>query len=349
MNKTITPQASHRKDISFQHPTDEWKQKWESPRSYWNELADFSEDLVDPFSCTPQWQIPFHEVFMPNRRLLVHRSDDSLVSLAEKNLGNQEIIITPIEANWLFGTPLLGKSPVDLLSEVIKSTRPRDIYIRRRLFISGIALGGKLQKELWKNYGDDFNMQSYSTEIMCRASLEGGVDGYMSRRSANHRRSLKKQIKRAQHKGIYFERKSPDNPDAASEIFNRMLNVELSSWKAKIKRGMEQPRPRRFYHAMLQRLTQTQDARVIFARHNENDIGYIFGGLAGNVYRGQQFSFANDWKKYSVGNLLQYQTIKWLCEEGMSRYDMGPDMPYKHHWTEQFPKINTVMIDLGHC
>ena len=79
----------------------------------------------------------------------------------------------------------------------------------------------------------------------------------------------------------------------------------------------------------------TGGARVIIARHSERDIGFIFGGVTNGIYRGQQFSFADAWRKASIGNLLQLEQIRWLCEEGATRYDMGPMMDYKRHWTEQ--------------
>ena len=79
-------------------------------------------------------------------------------------------------------------------------------------------------------------------------------------------------------------------------------------------------------------------ARVIFARHEEKDIGFIFGGVARGIYRGQQFSYDTDWSRNSIGNTLQYEQITWLCEENILRYDMGPitgpRMEYKQHWTE---------------
>jgi CelD/BcsL family acetyltransferase involved in cellulose biosynthesis len=76
----------------------------------------------------------------------------------------------------------------------------------------------------------------------------------------------------------------------------------------------------------------------MFATHEGRDIGYIFGGMAGEIYRGQQFSFDDTWRDMSIGNLLQYEQLAWLCEEGAHRYDMGPltgpFMEYKEHWTE---------------
>ena len=85
---------------------------------------------------------------------------------------------------------------------------------------------------------------------------------------------------------------------------------------------------------MLKRLAVSGNGRVIFARHARGDIGFIFGGPAGTVYRRQQFSYADDWQAASIGNLLQLEQVRWLCEEGATRYDMGPFKGYKRHWTE---------------
>ena len=54
------------------------------------------------------------------------------------------------------------------------------------------------------------------------------------------------------------------------------------------------------------------------ALHEGKDIGFIFGSMAGQIYRGQQFSFDDSWSHASIGNVLQTEQIKWLCEEGQS-------------------------------
>ena len=103
-----------------------------------------------------------------------------------------------------------------------------------------------------------------------------------------------------------------------------MLAVELQSWKGIAGRGMEQPGVTDFYRRMLRELSETAEARVIMARFEGRDIGFIFGGMLGKIYRGQQFSFVDDWAAGSIGNTLQAEQIKWLCEEGANRYDLGP-------------------------
>lgn len=95
----------------------------------------------------------------------------------------------------------------------------------------------------------------------------------------------------------------------------------------------------------IRRLAAQGTARVMFARHEGQDIGFIFGGMLGPCYRGQQFSYDAAWKALSIGNLLQVEQIRWLCEEGAVRYDMGTasgePMAYKLHWTEAHPTSQT--------
>ena len=111
---------------------------------------------------------------------------------------------------------------------------------------------------------------------------------------------------------------------------------------------MAEPPSLQFYKAMLRRMAIAGTARVMFARDGEGrDIGFIFGGLAGTTYRGQQFSFVEQWRSASIGNLLQIEQIGWLCEEGVRRYDMGPEMRYKHHWTERQTAMSTWLLRPG--
>ena len=131
-----------------------------------------------------------------------------------------------------------------------------------------------------------------------------------------------------------------------------MIAVEKRSWKGRLGCGMDSPGPRQFYVAMLRRLASLWRTRVAFARHDEQDIGFIFGGVIGKVYRGQQFSFAWNWADVSVGNLLQFEQISRLCDEGATRYDLGPllgpHMHYKSHWAEvELPIVTCELITIG--
>ena len=145
-----------------------------------------------------------------------------------------------------------------------------------------------------------------------------------------------------------YERHCPRSIEEADEIYNRMLAVELASWKGINDCGMAEPISKVFYDAMLKRLVGSGDARIIVALHEGKDIGFIFGSMAGQIYRGQQFSFDDSWSHASIGKVMQTEQIKSLCKEGAIRYGMGPRfvpaMDYKKHWTERLYHIQTWLL-----
>jgi hypothetical protein len=310
--------------------------------------AAISTDQADPFCCAPSWQLAFHDAFSPKRRLLIESSSDGLIAFAENVFSPGNVYMTSIEPHWFFGCPLLGEDSVDLLSEAIICFENFYAPSFPKIMISGVRPGGAFAQRLVRTFGSSFDFYVHLKGMQCSASLLGGLDGYLSRRSANHRHKLQKAARRALEKGVSFERVSPASPEEAATIYARMVNIELASWKGIGRCGMAEPPARQFYDFMLYRLVQSNDARVIFAQYEGRDIGFIFGGMAGKFYRGQQFSYADDWKKFSIGNLMQMEKIRWLCEEGAQRYDMGPlvgpRMAYKAHWTEIAIPIQTWVL-----
>ena len=128
-----------------------------------------------------------------------------------------------------------------------------------------------------------------------------------------------------------------------------MLAVENASWKGLRRCGMAEHPAKEFYSTMLHRISISKEGRIILARKDDDVVGFIFGGLAGRIYRGQQFSYADAWKDLSLGNLMQFEQIKWLCEEHCVRYDMGPmngpRMAYKKHWVEKELEIQTWLLE----
>jgi CelD/BcsL family acetyltransferase involved in cellulose biosynthesis len=315
--------------------------EFEHIRAAWIHAA-ISTKQADPFCSSPAWQIAFHEALSPERRLLVESASGSVICFAEIIFSPSDIYLTPIETHWFFGCPLLGRHAVDLLVRAMECIAKEYAPHFPKIVISGIRPRSSLVGRLIQAFSKDFNIYLHSSGLQCAASLNGGLDGFLSRRSANFRSKLKKACKRASAKGVYFERILPVTPEDAAATYARMIAVEETSWKGIHACGMAEPPAKALYGAMISRLSQYADARVIMARYEDEDIGFISGGMAGNIYRGQQFSYNDAWKEFSIGNIMQFEQLKWLCEEKAVRYDMGPldnqGMGYKAHWTEKrFP------------
>jgi len=313
----------------------------------WRQAA-LRTNQADPFCCTPCWQLSFHYAFSPHRRIFHVEQAGNVVALAEKVFSQNDIVLTPLEPHWSFGSPLLGPESEKILHELLPSIAKRYGNRMPRLLLSGVRSGGTRAGRITSRFKALFDISRHASGVQCAASLAGGFDGFLSRRSSGFRKNIKKEHVRAAGAGITYERLSPASREECAQIFDRMYAIELTSWKGINQCGMEQEPATTFYKMLLCSLAVTSDARVVIAQQNGADIGFIFGGLAGRVYRGQQLSYNDKWSRYAVGNQLQYEQIRWLCEEGARRYDMGPilgsRMEYKERWTEKKYPITALML-----
>lgn len=310
----------------------------------WRQLA-LRTQQADPFCSGPLWQLSFHAAMSPRRPLYIRTDGEAVLAFAGQPLSDGTVALTPIESHWLFGACLLGRAAPALLEAWLGESGTRAFS---KILISGVRPGGRRAVHLLRRLEKDFHVLHFADGLQCAASLRDGLEGFLSRRSANHRQKLGKAMRRARQAGIVFERHAPQSDEEAALLYARMLAVEKASWKGIAACGMTEQPARQLYAVLIRNLARQGLARIMFARHEETDIGFIFGGKAGNIYRGQQFSYREVWKRWGIGNLLQVEQVRWLCEEGARRYDMGPldggPMRYKEHWTEKRLPIQSWLL-----
>ncbi|MEY2981065.1 MAG: hypothetical protein RL562_1292 [Planctomycetota bacterium] len=298
----------------------------------WTRLAH-STPAADPFSCGPAWQRSCLEAFHDGAELFVRHDDERLAAFALFQDEGHAPFLGPPDRGWRFGRTLLGAGAEELLLDLLNSLGGA---------VSSVLLSGMERADpdaMWMLLDlvartRDHAMLHVSDTKMAHASLRGGYDGYWSRRSPKFRRDVRRCRRRAEREGVTFERCVPRSLADAGAAYRRMCALDDRSWKGRMGDGIGGAGSHHFYLRLLERLATSSDARVVFARARDHDIGFVFGGLAGAVYRGQQFSFDEAWFDLSIGNLLQDQMLAWLCEEGIERYDMGPEMPYMRRFAE---------------
>jgi len=313
----------------------------DDPDSIWNRAAAQTQQ-GDPFSCRTEWQLSIQQTFFPKRRLHLRANASAFLALAERRYPELGPTLEPIDSLWLFGSPLLGPGAIDLLEDLLEERmlagQPAN------LVLSGVQPDQPLRARILRSFHDRFEIFRARTIGVCSASLDGGLEGFLGRRSALFRKRLRQAARRASVRGLCFERIRPKSRAESDAAFRRMLAVERTSWKGLADCGITESGSTRFYRTLARRLAVSRSGRAIFARAGERDVGFIFGGVAGEVYRGQQFSYAEDWHADSIGNLLQQEQIRWLEEDGVARYDMGPMMDYKRHWTEQRIPMQVLLL-----
>ncbi len=313
---------------------------FEQSDSLLNRLAAQS-DLADPLCSRSEWLFAFHEVFASTRELHLRQTDDSILALAGSTHPTIGPLLEPLEAHWFFSRPLLGPNAVHLLEELL--AEPVHKIRRPCVAISGVELDSPLLSRLLRCLAGRYEVGCLDPITFRSAELSGGADGFLSRRTRKFRSNLKRAVQKAKAEGLVFERCTPESDADATATFARMVAVETESWKGIENCGMTEEPYRTFYDAIFKRMSRNGISRAIFARHDGVDIGFVMGGVDGTCYRGQQFSYCANWAEFSVGNLLQWEMIQWLCEQNITRYDMGSILEYKAHWAEVELKSHTLV------
>ena len=287
-------------------------------------------DDIDHFCSSSDWLLPAAEALMPRRETFVHQCEYGWMTLmrAQQPVGD---VLEPLEAMWALGCPLVTTAPQLLARELVDEcarTAPRAL-----LFLSGFVRSSRRFVETVRTLDRRYALRlGPSTRRHC-ADLRDGVDGWLSRRSANVRRGLVRAQRRARDEGIEIVPvEVPANH--ADRVYERLLAVERKSWKAHEGVSILHSEMLGFYRLMLRRLAKRRAARLMFARRDGEDVAYILGGLFGHTYRGLQFSFDRQLEQLSLGNLCQLEQVRALCEEGIEVYDLGAEVEYKRRWGE---------------
>lgn len=301
---------------------------------HWDDMAARAE-VPDAASGCSAWQISALEASRRRANPVIFRqSAGGQIAFSFSRLG-KALKLQAWESHWKFASPLLGEAAVDILIETASDLRQRLTDVPISIEVSGLSVGGP-PRALTRRF-EPCSWRPHSRHAA--ASLDGGLDGWLSRRSSGFRRSLRRMRSNATDAGLTFERCAPTTDEGAQDAYVRMLAVERQSWKGKCRSGLMELQA--FYHALLRRYALHEQARIIFARRDGRDVGFCFGGLVAGSYRGQQTSYAEEVAALGVGNLMHVETTHWLCEEGARLHHFGPmqyGMAYKARFGELRPR-----------
>ncbi len=299
---------------------------------------------IDHFCSSSFWILPAWRAFLPDHRLWAHESEHGFVALGigtDRSLGTYA---HPLEASWALASPFVGPDSASLTRQFASFCRRTSVNWDI-LFLSGISPESKAFQELIRGFRGHFSLGLGPSSIRRVASLEGGIEGFLQRRSSKFRASLRRTRRRGEDAGIEVDYIDEANAEeAASDLFDRALAVEHKSWKADADTGIIDGPMKTFYRHMLPRLAQRGALRFLFLNLDGEDIAYCFGAVFNDGFRGLQMSYVDDFADHSPGSLAQLRMIEELCDEGVTTYDLGSDMDYKRRWAEQGMETLAVIV-----
>lgn len=296
---------------------------------------------IDRFCSSSAWILAANAALMPPRAGFSFRGQHGFLVAARGVHPAGFPYIEPIELAWGLASPLIGRDAQALAEEVVPVLAARRDW--QLAIFAGMTSDGPQRRALDREMPGRWERRRGTPTVRHVASLAGGVDGFLSRRSRELRKSLRKSLRAAAEQRVTFEsvRVSAAEADA---LYDRIQAVEANSWKAREGVGISTGQMRAFYGHMLPRLCALGQQRTMFARLDDRDVGYILGAVALGEYRGLQFSYHDDHADLGLGGLLQYHQILALCDEGVERYDLGTEMDYKRRWAEDVMETEMLVV-----
>ncbi len=297
---------------------------------------------IDRFCSSSAWILAAHDALMGERTPWVWQTDDGWLALARRHRDDGSVVLEPLELAWGLASPILGAAPAAVARSLVALAAADRTW--HAMLLAGVAEGGQADRALraalplgWR-WGRGVVTQRYV------ASLDGGVDGFLGRRSRNLRKGLRVAVREALAAGLTFETVRPTTAAEIDGALDRIVAIERRSWKGQGGVGVDQGPMLTFYQRMCHALAPRDRMRLIIARHQDQDIAFILGGVFAGEYRGLQFSFDNTYRRHALGNLLQLRQIEALGEEGIGLYDLGTAMPYKERWAENVVETRLLVI-----
>lgn len=289
---------------------------------------------VDVFCSSSQWILPAAAALMPAGAPFVFRGEHGYVAALVRRRSAYRAVES-LEAGWGLACPIVGPRAEAIAADFVRICQSH-AAAWDLLLLTGIPARSVLLDSLLARLSARYRVGLGPQTQRHVASLEGGLDGFLGRRSRNFRRGLQRALRRADAAGVEFVTCEVATKREATTLYARILEVERRSWKGRTGVGIDRGRMRRFYAGMIRRLAEAGALRTVIARHQGEDVAYLLGAVWGSTYRGLQFGFDDRLRDTGLGNVIQYHQLRLACEHGaITEYDLGTGGDYKQRWAER--------------
>ncbi len=302
----------------------------------WDAAVDRTPD-ADEFCASSIWSFAAASSFPEHDAPVVVGDGRSFAGMRRATGEDGARLLLGLDPVWGFATPMVGH-PVQAarLLAARLTLDEHDVAVVTGQRTDGIGL-----QCLVRVLGDRHRLLQGPTELRLQADLSSGLEPWLARRSSRFRQRLGQIRRRADAAGIEVVDCSALPPDVA---LDRILDVEVRSWKGEAGTGLASGSLAGFYRRMAWRLAAGDQLRLLFARQGDRDVGYVLGGIRGRTYRGLQLSYDARLADHGIGHLLQIHQLESLAGTGIDVYDLGMDMPYKRRWTDRVVETFAVLV-----
>jgi Acetyltransferase (GNAT) domain len=304
-------------------------------RADWDRAVNESAGL-DPWSSGSDWSFSAHQTWGTGPEL-IGRSDDGWAAFGRVQTEDARALVG-LDPVWAFASPIVGRNSARLamdVADLVESDLDWDL-----VFLSGLVEGSLLDDACIGGFGRHHQLFVGPTTPRLVADVSD-YEKWWARRGDKFRRNVRRATRAADDAGLTIE--VADLMTAAA-LMDRLLTIESNSWKGLEDSGLLGGEMAGFYARMTSGLREGGNVRAAIAVRDGVDVGYILGAVRGDTYRGLQVSFVAGFESFSIGHLLQHHEVKRVCAAGLTRYDLGMDIEYKHRWSDFTEETRTIVV-----
>ncbi len=304
--------------------------------AHWDRAVDRTPD-VDAFCASTIWSFSAATSFPHAADPVVVGTGDAFCGMRSLVTEDGRPVLVGLDPVWGFAMPLVGPPMAAAATLAARlSLEPFDLAV-----VAGQSDDTAMLAAMARTVGESYRLFRGATQQRLRADLSTGVESWFRRRTPRFRQRLRGLRRVADERGLDIVDLSSMAPDA---VFDRILAVESTSWKGDDGTGLAGDDLATFYRQICHRLAAQDHLRVLVARLDDHDVGFILGGIRGDTYRGLQLSYARSVHDLGVGHLLQFHQIERLVTERIGVYDLGMDMEYKRRWADRADETFSVIV-----
>ncbi len=295
---------------------------------------------IDHFCSCTHWVLPAHAAFHADHTAFVAPLDAGFMALSRGQTSGLGRFYAALEAMWGLACPLVGERQDALGAEAaLALAAQRDRW--DVLWLGGIVRDGALFQALVRGLTRTAQLRLGPVTTRHQASLEGGFEGWLGRRSALFRKRIRQTLRGLERAHIELEwvdtRAVSHGLGGADGValFQRIHAIEPRSWKGTEGTGFVGGDMLSFYREMVPRLAAgvatAGDDRALGRRghrvHLRRDLGRHVSWSADQLRRSASASCR--W-----ATSCRPRRSRSLADDGVRTYDLGSEMEYKARWAE---------------
>lgn len=183
------------------------------------------------------------------------------------------------------------------------------------------------------------------------AQLNYDWEAYQAAWSGNHRRHMRKSLRKANEDGgVELDIRRPSSAAEAETLLREGFEVEHRSWK-----GGEQtsvlcaPAVWNFYREQAISLARRCQLELVFLRHQGQAIAFEYGWRGKETYFTPKVGYDNAYARFSPGQILRYLRLEQaFSQRNLQRVDFsGPLSEATAKWATSTYPVSRLVVETG--